>query len=107
MRAGVLRKRLALERATEALVKGEAQKTWAVLFEGWGEIRPLSGRELFASNMTQAEISHRISMRWRAAVSPTTKDRIRMGARLFDITAVMNIDERNREWVFMAVERPN
>lgn len=105
MRAGLLRKRLVFERPTETLVAGEAVKTYATLFEAWGEIRPLSGRELFQSNMTQAELSHRISVRYQAGKVPKTSDRVRYGDRAFDITAVMNVDERNRELVVMAVER--
>lgn len=107
MRSGLMRKRVTIERATTTLLKGDAVKTWATLFEAWAEIRPLSARELFSANMTQAEVSHRISIRWRPGVTLTTKDRARIGTRLFDLTGVMNTDERNREWVLMAVERPN
>lgn len=104
MRAGRLCHRVELQRASESLVNGAVQKTWATIATVWAEVAPLAGREFFASQQVQSDISHRITMRYIPGVNLTPADRVKFGTRIFDISAVLNIGERNKEWSIQAVE---
>lgn len=104
MRAGSLRHRLTLEEATEAHnSRGEPIHTWGEVANVWAEIVPLSGREGFAAAQMYASATHRIRIRYRAGVVP--KMRFTKGVRVFEIDAVLNTDERNREMICIATER--
>lgn len=104
MQAGKLRHRLTLQQSTDANnTRGEAIENWADEANIWGSIRPLSGREGFAANQMYASATHEIRIRYRAGVVP--KKRLKHGVRVFDIDAVLNVDERNRELVCIATER--
>lgn len=70
----------------------------------WASISPLSGREFFEAQKQNAEVTHKIMMRYRADVSLKPKDRIKFGARVFDILAVLNLDERKIWLTVMARE---
>lgn len=67
----------------------------------WGRIRPLRGQERLHAGQLDARHSHMITLRYRADV--TTAQRIRSGARIFNIRAVTNRDERNR-WLDLLCE---
>jgi SPP1 family predicted phage head-tail adaptor len=100
VRSGTLRKRLTFQ--TKAVTQdalGQPQNVWTDLFTCWGEIVPLSGRELLAAAAVQSAVSHTVTVRYRSelAVPKTVAAmRIRYGSRVFDIHASMNEDERNR-----------
>ena len=57
-------------------------------------IEPMSGRELINAMQLQDAITHKITMRYRAGI--IAKQRIAFGSRLFNIRAVINVEERNR-----------
>lgn len=104
MQAGKLRHRLTLEEATDTLnARGEAVPAWSTVTTLWGAIDPLSGREGFEARQLYASASHRIRLRYRAGIVP--KMRLTKGARVFEIDAILNVDERNRELVCLATER--
>lgn len=63
---------------------------------------PLSGREYFTAQQVEARVSHRARTHWRSDVHP--KDRMRIGERIFNIEAVLNVGEQNRELELMVVE---
>jgi len=65
-------------------------------------IEPISGREYFSAQTTQADVTHRINLRYVAGVKP--KMRVKYGSRIFDILSVSNVDERNRELQLMCRE---
>jgi SPP1 family predicted phage head-tail adaptor len=104
MQAGKLRHRLTLEQSTDTNnTRGEPIPTWSTVAYVWAAIRPNSGREGLAADQMYSSATHRISIRYRAGVVP--KMRFVKGARVFDINAVLNVDERNREMVCLATER--
>lgn len=104
MQAGKLRHLLTLQQSTDVQnARGEAIETWTDEADLWGSIRPLTGREGFAANQMFATATHEIKVRYRAGVVP--KKRFKHGTRVFDIDAVLNTDERNRELVCIATER--
>lgn len=109
MRAGRLRQRVAIQRRTGAeSAFGEPTDTWTTLATVAAGIEPISGREYFAAQQVQSEVTHRVTIRYFAGVNP--KDRIVWTdpatdvARYFDIRAVIDRDERHREMSLMCVE---
>lgn len=106
MQAGRLRHRVELQRATDAIdAYGEQTPTWRTLATVWAAVEPISGREYFLANQVNSEISARITLRHVPGVTLTPKDRVKWGARLFDVQAVIDRDERHRELQLLVIER--
>jgi len=72
---------------------GEIEKTWSTIASVFASIEPLSGRELLQYQQFNAEMSHRIVIRYNSSVN--SKCRVKFGYRIFDINMVKNPDERN------------
>lgn len=103
MRAGRLRHWLTVERATETKNDtGEVVRGWATAEERWGAITPLTGQERSAAQQVTPNVSHRIRLRYGSTV--TAKDRITHAGRTFNINAVMNSGEQNRQLELLCVE---
>lgn len=102
--AGALRHRVTIEQVTETQdTFGATVVTWSPFAVRWSALEPLTGREFFQAQQVNAEVSHTLRCRHIAGVTP--KMRVRLGARLFDIAAVRNLEERNEELELLAVER--
>jgi len=76
--------------------------------DGWieeltakAEIVPVSGHERLQSMRLEADVTHRVRMRYSAIVKPW--HRIRFGDRYFNIRSVLNVEERNR-WLELKAE---
>ena len=77
--------------------------TFPLLGYVWARISPLSGQEAAIAKNIRADITHEIETRPTFfAVSP--KDQIRYQGRTFEIVSRLNIDERNRQIKYSAVE---
>jgi SPP1 family predicted phage head-tail adaptor len=106
MQAGKLRTRLTIQNAMTLIDPyGESLKTWTTLATVWGSVEPLRMQEYFEAQQTQAKATHRIEIRYLPGVLPT--QRIVMGSRIFEITAVLNPQERNARLQILAVEKPD
>lgn len=107
MRAGELRRRVTIQqRVTTQDTFGGQSQTWTDFAANVpAAIDPLSGRELMTAQATQSEVSHRITIRYLPGV--TAAMRIVYQGRYFNISAVMNIEERNREMQILASEGLN
>jgi SPP1 family predicted phage head-tail adaptor len=103
MRIGRLRHRIAIERVTETQdTDGTVMETWSTFATVQSSIEPISGREYFAAQSTQADITHRVIIRYLSDIVP--KMRVKFGSRIFDILSVINDNERNREIQLMCRE---
>lgn len=92
---GALRQRLTLEERTRTQEEGgTATITWSAVAEVWGRIAPSSGREIVRADGVSAKLTHEIALRHRTGVRPQM--RLRQGARVFEIHAVIDIAERRR-----------
>ena len=111
MRAGLLRKRIVLQQRDVTVDSyGGQVNTWADVATVYAEIMPLSGRELFSAQAVQSEVSHRITVRYRSELAnPKTVAGMRAvySGRVFNISASINEDERNRQITLMASEGLN
>ncbi len=111
MQAGQLRKRITLQQRSSAVDSfGQQSTTWVDVFTAWASIEALSARELLAAQALQNEVSHRITLRYRAELaSPVAVSAYRAvyGGRVFSITGAINLDERNRTVDLLAAEGLN
>lgn len=103
MRSGPLRHRVAIEQATETQdAYGEPDVTWSTFVETWASVDPITSREYFSAQRENAEITHRVRMRYRPNI--THKMRVKWGARVFDIRSIINANSRNRSLELLCVE---
>nr|WP_297388256.1 phage head closure protein [uncultured Roseateles sp.] len=101
---GMLIHTIDIERMTNASDGAGGQtKTWATHVAGVRAfVKPLSGREVVHSQRLDAQVSHRIMMRYRADFTP--RDRIVFKGRAMQVRAIINLEERDRWFEVMADE---
>lgn len=105
MRAGQLRKRVAIQSYTATQdAYGAETKTWTTQRTVWAGVEPLTGREYLEARATTQTVTHRFRMRRQPDFDVTPTMRLSYDGRTFDIESVLNIGERDREIVVMAVE---
>jgi SPP1 family predicted phage head-tail adaptor len=98
-----MRHRVTLETPVETQgADGSVTLTWAPFAAVWASVEPLLGREYFDAQREQADVSHRVRMRYLAG--GTHSMRLVLGSRVFEIESVINAGERNRELVLMCRE---
>ena len=99
MNIGGLRHRITIQRAADTVNDtGDPVQTWATLATVWARIEPTTGKERFAAMEQQAEVDYRITCRYQSALSVLAPDdRLVRGNYRYDIKAVINTEERNRE----------
>jgi SPP1 family predicted phage head-tail adaptor len=94
-RIGKLRHRLVIEaKARTADGGGGAAVAWTEIAEVWGAVEALSGKEAVAAGRVAGTAEYRITLRYRSDVAPAM--RLRRGAELFEIVAVLDEDGRRR-----------
>lgn len=68
----------------------------------WAAIDPISGKEFYAAQQSQSEVSHKVRCRYQSGL--TTAMRIKFGARKFKIISIINWEERNESLLIMCRE---
>lgn len=76
---------------------GGPTETESVLRTAWAAILPLSAREGFQAQAVQSAVTGEIVFDWLDAQDLTSKMRIGLGTRRWNILAPINVGERNRE----------
>lgn len=103
MRAGKLRHKITIESKSNAQdAYGALVETWSTYATAWASIEPLTGREYFEQGKVSSEVTTRIRIRHISGV--TNLMRVKFETRIFIIVTVINIDERNKEYVLMCKE---
>jgi SPP1 family predicted phage head-tail adaptor len=103
LRAGLLRHKIEIQnKVIRRDSMGGEVVTWEAFTYAWASIEPLSGREYFAAHQTQSSITHKMKMRYQSGIRPYHQ--IGWGGRSFNIDAVMNTEERNKELVLFCTE---
>lgn len=93
MKAGKLRHRLALQSGTASTdTYGAVTYAYTTYDTVWGSITPLRGLELIHAQQVQSEVTHKCFIRYNSTV--TTTDRILFDSRTFEITSILNSEER-------------
>ena len=92
---GAMRERLVLEAPQDTPDgAGGFTRVWTGIATLWAGLRPLSAQERVVAEAEDHAVTHRILIRWRDDIS--TDRRFRDGARIFEIRAVSDPDERGR-----------
>jgi SPP1 family predicted phage head-tail adaptor len=81
---------------------GEIDNTWSDVIKTRAGIYPVSGKEFFAADTVNSEVSHKVNMRYVPGITPDM--RIKFGERLFRIISVINFQEKNVELQLLCEE---
>ena len=68
----------------------------------WAAIDPISGREFYAAEQSQSEVSHKVRCRYRTGLD--TAMRIVYGRRKFKIISIIDWEERHESLLIMCKE---
>ena len=100
---GELRHRGAIERRADTPdAAGGRRAGWKHHVWAWAKLEPLTGSERLRAMGLEADVVHRITMRYVDDVDASC--RFVLGSRVFDIKVVRNLEERS-EWLeLLAVE---
>ena len=98
MRAGKLRHSITVESLTDGKDgRGGLTETWATFAETQARIVPLTGVELERSGRVDATVTHRLELRYTVGITPKMRVNWKSQSRVFDINAVLHLEERQRE----------
>jgi SPP1 family predicted phage head-tail adaptor len=106
VRAGKLRKRVIVEVSTETISSdGQPLIEWQTFAERYASVEPIetTGREYLQGAAIEADITHTVTMRWFAGVTP--KHRINYGGRMLEIYSTADVEERGRRLVCFCKEQ--
>lgn len=99
----ILQRRVAGSPSRNAV--GEPDVTWTDWITASASIDPVTGKEPFLAQEHLSVVSHKVRIRYRDGV--TAAMRVKFGTRYFDIKAVLNWAERNRELLLLCEEGAN
>ena len=106
MRAGDLNKRITIyQLVTGSPVAdelGNPNTSWEPVDTVWASIEPITGREFWAQQQVQSEITVRIRIRYRADILPGMK--AEYGSKTYVIQNVIDRDEQHAELQLMCSE---
>lgn len=103
MRSGNLKHKLTFQDQTELKNDfGEAVNDWNDIYICRASIQTISGKETYLSNQNYSTLSHKLRVRYSNLIN--TKQRILFGTRVFNILAVLNIFEANKELEILVEE---
>jgi SPP1 family predicted phage head-tail adaptor len=103
MKPGNLRNRVTLQQLTRTDDgAGGYTETWTGVATVWADVYPLKGNERYEAQQVQANLSHRVTIRYRTGVEPSM--RLLYGTRTLTIEAVIDPEERHRELILMCSE---
>jgi SPP1 family predicted phage head-tail adaptor len=74
---------------------GEPTQDWVDFATVRAGIYPISGKDYISAVELNSEISHKVNIRYYPGITPNM--RIVFGSRIFQIIAVMNFQEWNKE----------
>ena len=103
--AGMLRHRVAIDRQDHHQdgVSGAITTVWAEIAASVpASVQPVSGREYIAAAQTGSIVSARITIRFRADLNHAM--RVRHGATVYRIKAILPDHKSGKEWQTLLVE---
>lgn len=108
IRAGQLRRRVQIQRRVSSTdAEGSPQESWTSVGPAWVAVQPLSAQERLVGAQIGVQVTHLITMRYRADLAVPTAHDLRMveGARVLEVTSQpIDTDERHRELQFQCRE---
>ena len=101
MRAGRLRKRITIEQRIPGSDFAR-EDSWTDFVTVWAAVEPVRGAEAVAAEQIQSEVSAKVVMRYLGGLRPDM--RIRHEGRIYEIIAIIDVEERHRELNLMVKE---
>lgn len=103
VRTGRMRHRVSVQTAVESQDDhGELIKTWTTVDTVWADVFPFSGQETLTSEQIVAGVTHRVTIRYNATVTPAA--RLLFGSRTLEINSVIDRRETQRVMDLMCKE---
>lgn len=103
MDAGLMRHKIIIQQLKGTRNEfGETEDVWKDVASIRASINPLSGRDFIGAMKEQAEITHKVTIRYNPAVKASM--RIKFGARLFRILHIIDTWEQHREMTLICKE---
>ena len=97
MKVGKLRHRVTIQRLEEVDDGyGGVEEKWQNVATVWASVEPLRGNERYTAQQVQAELTHKVTIRYRAGIKPQM--RLVYGNRILEIEAVIDVEERHK-WI--------
>lgn len=81
---------------------GGVFRTFNQIASLWCNITPFSGDERFTTGRVEEVVSHHITIRWRDDIKAPM--RFYLGARMFDVVAIADLDSRRRRMMVLVEE---
>lgn len=95
IKAGKLNTRIELQsKSTTYDALGQPVLAWATDYTVSASVKPLSSREAYFAKAVRPETTHRVLIRFLSGFSH--HHRIKIGARILNILAILNIDDDNK-----------
>lgn len=113
MQAGKLRTRVTIEErvpgSPSVSPTGRPLTTWGTHAVVPASIEPIMGQAYFAAQTAGSKVDTRIRIRYEVGVTDDVDNTMRVsaGGVIYDINAVINVDNRNRELILMCVSGQN
>ena len=112
MKPGGFNQRVTLQRRLETRnAIGEAVISYVNASLAWAAVEPLTGRELFNAQQTQAEITTRVRMHWQRGITErmrvvhVTSHRTPQIQDVYDVLSVIDIRSAHHELHLMCARR--
>jgi SPP1 family predicted phage head-tail adaptor len=110
MQSGKLRYLVAIEQKSAARdTFGAGQELWTTFAPVYAGFEALSGQELFAAQKITPDVTHKITIRYRAGIVAEMRvnwnDTREGRTRIFDILVPMDPDQGRQKLHLLAVER--
>lgn len=104
MNAGQLRNRVKIQKIKEIQdTFGQQKEEWVGVCSAWASIEPLVGKQFFAAETINNELTHKIKIRYNKNVKSGM--RVCFKGRVFDVVGPpINYQERNIELQLMCRE---
>lgn len=109
MRAGRLRHRVTVQQlvagSPQQKATGEPDESWTDFISVWASVEPITGNERFLAQQHLSQVTTKINMRYRSGI--TASMRVVFGQAIYNIHAILNWEERNRELTLLCSQGAN
>lgn len=100
---GELRHRITIQKLNNSQNEyGEISEFWEDILNIRAGIYPISGKEFFAAETVNSEITHKVKIRYVEGLTPNM--RINFNNRIFSIESIINFQEKNIELQLLCKE---
>ena len=103
MRARSLNRKIIIQEITNTKNSvGEIVEDYTDILTTWASIQTITGKETFLSSQEYSTLSHKLRVRYSSLIN--AKQIVKFGTRTFNILAVLNIFESNKELEILVEE---